>query len=276
VVLGSLAVAPGVMAAPKSVAPKSVIAKDRVAGGEHWRLQTPGGWVHVWRPAGYARVTAGTVVYVHGFSVDVDSAWEQHQLAKQFEASRRNAVFVIPEAPTSAEDAVRWPSLNTLLTTVGSRLGLSWPPGPLVVVGHSGAHMTVVPWLKNPRVAQAVLLDALYGNGMVDALRAWLRTGRGRLIVVAAETAEEAERLVHGLPGVVRRATIPETGAAFTLSERRARVAYLRSQYSHLEMVTEGKAIAPLLCLTRLGSVALPQKPRPAPTKPGPKARPRR
>jgi hypothetical protein len=247
-----------------------VIAKDRVAGGEHWRLQTPSGWVHVWRPAGYERSTAGTVVYVHGFTVDVDAAWEQHQLAKQFEASRRNAVFVIPEAPASAEDTVRWPSLNKLLTTVGSRLGMVWPLGPLVVMGHSGAHITVMPWLKNTRVGQVVLLDALYGNGMIEALRTWLRTGRGRLVLVdAAETADDAERLVRGLPGVVRRTTIPESGAGFTSVDRRARVAYLRSQYSHLEMVTEGKAIAPLLSLTRLASIVAPQKA-------APKALPRR
>ena len=266
VVLGLLATGPAV-----SAAPGGVIAKDRVAGGEHWRLQTAGGWVHVWRPAGYDARTAGTVVYVHGFTVDVDAAWEHHQLARQFEASRRNAVFIIPEAPVSADDTVRWPSLNKLLTTVGTRLGMAWPPGSLVVVGHSGAHVTVRPWLKNPRVGHVVLLDALYGNDMVEALRAWLRTGRGRLALVAAETVDNAERLIHGLQGVVRRATIPESGAGFTISDRRARVAYLRSQYSHLEMVTEGKAIPPLLSLTRLPVVvvAAPQRPRP-------KARPRR
>jgi hypothetical protein len=246
---------------------KGVIAKDHVAGGEHWRLQTPGGWVHVWRPAGYVRSTAGTVVYVHGFTVDVDTAWEGHQLAKQFEASRRNAVFVVPEAPTSAEDTVRWPSVNTLLTTVGSRLGMPWPSGPLVVVGHSGAHITVMPWLKNPRVGQVVFLDALYGSEMVEDLRAWLRTGSRRLVLVAADTADDAERFVHGMAGVVRRETIPESGAAFTSSDRRARVAYLRSQYSHLEMVTEGKAIPPLLCLTHLTGVAVPPKPAPKATK---------
>ena len=53
-------------------------------------------------------------------------------------------------------------------------------------------------------------MDALYGNGVVEALRAWLRTGRGRLILAdTAETADDAERLVHGLAGVVRRASIP-------------------------------------------------------------------
>jgi hypothetical protein len=257
VILGLLAGAPVFAAVPKGV-----IAKDRVAGGEHWRLQTASGWVHVWRPAGYLRSTAGIVVYVHGFTLDVDAAWEQHQLGKQFEASRRNAVFVVPEAPASAEDPVRWPSLSTLLTTVGSRLGLPWPSGPLVVVGHSGAHITFMPWLKDPRLGQVVLLDALYGNGMIERLRAWLRAGLGRLVLVdAPETAEDAERLVHGMAGVMRRATIPESGASFTSSDRKARVAYFRSQYGHTDMVSEGKVIPPLLCLTRLSAITVPPKP---------------
>src|SRR5262249_36555198 len=193
------------VAAAVSAAPKDVVAKDRIAGGEHWRVKTPSGWVHVWRPAGYDRRTAGTRVYVHGFSVDVDAASEQHQLGRQRRRTRRNAVFIIPGAPAWSAEPVRWPSLNTLLTTVGSRLRQTWPTGPLVVVGHSGAHVTVVPWLKNPRVGHVILLDAIYGNDTVDALRIWLRTGRGRLVLVdGADTAAEAERPAPGLPGGAR------------------------------------------------------------------------
>ena len=254
IVLSSWAVASVVAAAPRGA-----IANPRVAGGEHWRLQTPGGRVHVWQPAGYEPLTAGIVLYVHGFSTDVDAAWERQKLARQFEASRRNAVFVVPEAPTSSQDPVRWPSLNTLLTTVGSQLALTWPSGPLVVVGHSGAHRTIVHWLKAPEVSQVVLLDAVYGEGMVEALRAWLLAGRGRLILVdTAATAKNAERVVQGLPRVVRHAAVPKSGAYFTSADRSAQVVYLRSQYGHSEMVNEGKAIAPLLGVTALSSIAVP------------------
>lgn len=239
--------------------PKDVVTKDRVAGGEHWRLQTPGGTVHVWQPDGYERLTAGIVLYVHGFSTDVDAAWERQKLARQFVASRRNAVFVVPEAPSSAQDPVRWPSLNTLLTTVGSKLALTWPSGPLVVVGHSGAHRTVVHWLKAPRLSEVVLLDAIYGRSMVNALRTWLLAGPGRLILVdTVATAENSGRIVRGIPSVVRRGAIPESGADFTSADRSAQVVYLRSQYGHSEMVNEGKAITPLLGVTALSSIAVP------------------
>lgn len=253
-------------AAPAGTA-SSGLAKNKIAGGEHWRVRTSRGPVHVWCPALYDRRTAGTVVYVHGYAVDADGAWERHELARQFQASRRNAVFLVPEAPASSEDTVRFPSLNELLSAAAASIHRTFPPGPVVVVGHSGAHRTLVPWLKNPRVSHVILLDAVYGGETVTAVRDWFRTSRGRLIVVAADTAEESERLIQGLPSAARRGAIPESAAAFTALERQARVAYLRSQYSHLEMVTEGKTIAPLLGLTRLPR--FPSAPRPtAPARP--------
>ena len=190
--------------------------------------------------------------------MDADGAWQQLDLARQFQASGRNAVFVVPEAPATAEEAVSWPNLNALLNTVGARSGLAWPPGPLVFMGLSGAHITVVPWLKNSRVGQVILLDAIYGESTVEPLRAWLRTGRGRLVLVdSADTAEDAERLIQGLPGVVRRTAIPDRGAGFSISERRARVDYFRLQSGHLEMVTDGRTIPPLLSLTSLSTVSV-------------------
>ncbi len=255
-----------VRASAAAAAPAAaVVPKDLVAGGEHWRVRTSRGPVHVWCPAHYDRRTAGTVVYVHGYFVDVDRAWEQHELAKQFQASRRNAVFIVPEAPAAPDDAVRFPSLTELLGAAGASLRRTWPPGPVVVMGHSGGHRTVVPWLKNPRVSHVILLDAIYGGDTVEALREWLRIGRGRLIVAAAETVDETERLLAGIPATIRRHTIPESAARFTVRERQARVEYLRSQYGHLEMVTGGKTIAPLLGLTRLPPImAAPRSPTPA------------
>ncbi len=232
------------------------IAPDRVAGGEHWRLETPRGGVHVWRPAGYDRRGAGTVVYVHGFTVDVDGAWTQHGLPEQFKASGRNAIFVVPEAPASAEELPRWLSLRDLMGTVATRLGLPLPSGPCVVVGHSAAHLTVVPWLKTAKVSHVILLDALFRDD-VDALRAWLRRGGGRLTVVAGEAEEATDELLRGFPDVVHCAAIPSPTAGFTRRERGARIACIRSQYGHLEMVTEGAAIAPLLGLTRLAPIGV-------------------
>lgn len=117
--------------------------EDTVHGGRHWRIKTAQGSVHVWVPPGYNRETAGTVVYVHGYYTDADGAWRDHQLAKQFKASRQNAMFVVPDAPASNEQGVHWPALTDLRRAV-TRANIRLPEGPIVVMGHSGAFRTVM------------------------------------------------------------------------------------------------------------------------------------
>ena len=50
-----------------------VVTSEAEAGGTHLRISTPTGPVHVFRPAGYDRRTAGIIVYVHGYYVGVDT-----------------------------------------------------------------------------------------------------------------------------------------------------------------------------------------------------------
>src|SRR5512139_3968883 len=59
--------------------------------GDHTRLETPRGPVHVWTPRGYSAETAMTVVYVHGYQIDVDEAWWGHGLPEQFGHASINA-----------------------------------------------------------------------------------------------------------------------------------------------------------------------------------------
>src|SRR5690349_5160861 len=51
---------------------------EGVVIGDHARLETPRGPVHVWTPRGYDPETAITVIYVHGYQIDVDEAWWGH------------------------------------------------------------------------------------------------------------------------------------------------------------------------------------------------------
>src|SRR5262245_22937340 len=62
--------------------------------GDHDRIETPQGPVHVWTPRGYAPETAITVVYVHGYHLDVDEAWWAHGLPEQFGHASINAMFI--------------------------------------------------------------------------------------------------------------------------------------------------------------------------------------
>ncbi len=240
---------------------------ETVFGGTHWRIGTPHGIVHVWRPATYEARTASTVVYVHGYYASSDTAWVEDHLPAQFHDSRRNALFVVPEAPSSGEDAVSWPSLTALLETVRIETGAA-AVGPLVVVGHSGAWRTVERWLsQGTRITHLILLDAIYGQPA--PIRSWLASSRSRasrLTVVAADTLPRAQALVRGFGGVVRLPNVPESEAGFTRTARQARILLLRSQYEHMAMVSDGRVL-PVVLRLGTGTGAYSAKPtRPSST----------
>jgi hypothetical protein len=85
------------------------------------RLMTRNGPVHVWWPAGYDASTAGTVVRLHNYYLEVDAAWAAHELPRQFAGSALNALFLAPEAPVGDDDLVRWNELPRLLQAVSER-----------------------------------------------------------------------------------------------------------------------------------------------------------
>src|SRR5262249_38708224 len=141
------------------------------------------------------------IVYVHGYYVDVDTAWTKYRLPDQFEASGKNALFIAAEAPSSSDDEVVWPALGDLLRAVPALGGPGLPYGPLAGVGHSGASRTGLGWLDYPPLRHIILLDALYGNE--EDYIEWLEELRGhggrRLTLVASDTTRFAEPFVKKL-----------------------------------------------------------------------------
>ncbi|MGA3164896.1 MAG: hypothetical protein ABSF14_02140 [Terriglobia bacterium] len=237
---------------------------DLEAGGEHLRLETARGPVHIWRPADYDARTAGTVVYIHGYFTSGDQTWREDHLAAQFQASGRNALFIAPQSPRANYEEVSWKSLEDLLRTTGEAGAFRIPRGPLVVVGHSGAFRTILDWLPDPRVQEVILLDGLY-SGQRE-FRFWLRSSPGarshRLVLVASETLRRSDRFARRVPDTARRSSIPADFSNLTPREKRARLLFLRSQYDHLDMISSGKVIPLLLKLTALKPLPEPAAPQ--------------
>lgn len=233
--------------------PLDPVEPTATSSANHQRLETPRGALHLYRPAGFSSETAGTVIYVHGYYTSVDDAWTDHALARQFDASGRNALFVVPEAPRGDDEAVRWPSLEQLLAAVEREGGLEIPAGPLVVVAHSGGFRSLQGWLDSGKVDGVVLLDGLYGAE--SELARWLDQGGnhpGSLVLVGADTTRRIERFVQRCGDYSELASVPVTPESREDGER---VIFLRSPYGHMQMVTEGRVIAPLLRLMRLRDV---------------------
>jgi len=234
-------------------------------GGEHLRVETEHGPMHLWRPGNYDSRTAGMVIYIHGYFTSVDQTWEDAHLAAQFSGSGRNALFIAVEAPQSHDEDVSWKSLQELLRTVEDHAPFPLPHGPLVVVGHSGGYRTILPWLGDPRVQYLILLDGLYA-GQAE-FRFWLRPSPRakphRLVLVSSDTWRQSNRFARRTSGTARRRSIPAKSSSFTLRETRARLLYLRSQYEHNEIISSGKVIPVLLQISSLK--ALPaEKSQPA------------
>jgi hypothetical protein len=241
---------------------------DQVSGGAHWRLQTEKGPVHVWRPRGYDAATAGTVIYVHGYYTNVDGAWVQHALAEQFAASKTNALFIVPEAPSGSNEEVSWPALADLLKEVERQLTGIKARGPIVAAGHSGAWRTLSNWAQDGqgnndrKVEVFLLLDALYGSD--DQFQAWLARHPGseepRMTLVSKDTANRVAPFLEKVPAAKRRASLPETYRDLTPAERNAPVLEIASDLGHMEIVTTGKVLPVLLHRSPLKAVKAPPR----------------
>ncbi|HSN26019.1 MAG TPA: hypothetical protein VLT45_07030 [Kofleriaceae bacterium] len=225
------------------------------ADARHVRIETRHhGPIHVWVPDGYDPEHAGVVVYVHGYFANVDDAWREYKLAHQFDASGLDAMFIACEAPTSPVDAVTWPSLSELLARVDAEPSLDLPDGPVIAVGHSGAHRTLSEWLDDPDLHTLVLLDALYGK--VDEVEDWVaRAPEHRLIDVSVITRPWAEQLHEALPETVVYDGLRAVRADHGKSARHARVVHVRARVGHMPLVTNGVALPTVLRTLRLPRV---------------------
>lgn len=227
--------------------PEAVL-DERVRAGHSWRLDTARGAVHVWAPADYDAATAATVVFVHGYWIDVDTAWESYRLAQQFALSGINALFIAPEAPSTKWAPIAWPSLGELVATVADRVDVALPSSRLVAVGHSGAYRTLAPWLAHPTLDTVVMLDALY---VEYGVLPWVRASKQRRLVnIVYETGRSSGYLHRRLPSTTRVDGLRREGLPD------ARILYVRTDVGHWELVTDGVALPLALRAIGVPSVA--------------------
>jgi hypothetical protein len=184
---------------------------------------------------------------VHGYYTDVDHAWVNYQLPEQFALSGLNAVFIACEAPSGARPPVSWDSLADLVATAYEQTGIVRPSGPVIVMGHSGAFRTMVPWLDDPLVDTLVSIDSDYD--MSDAYEAWLaRSPHHRLIDVTEDTVRWSEEMARDTGALVLD-RFPTDEPGWTDEARAARALMVRAQWGHMDLVTKGTVIPMVLRL---------------------------
>jgi hypothetical protein len=240
----------GVALAQEALAPPDAsgpIAKA-LAAAHHVRIDGPRGAIHVWIPASYHADTGATVLYVHGYFDDADTAWTGHQLAPQFALSALNALFIVPEAPVAQKIPINYPDLGERLRVVEGHTGVTRGAALTVAVGHSGAFRTLQAWLDEPLLDQLVMIDAMYGDE--DLIINWLRASpRRRLIFVGEDTLLGTESVAEKVPDTVIIDRFPPTYDTWPSAAKTARSVYIRAQYLHMPLITEGIVLPSLLRL---------------------------
>lgn len=217
-----------------------------VAAGRHVRIDGPRGAIHAWIPAGYRAETAATVIYVHGYFDTADSAWTNHKLPEQFALSALNAMFIVPEAPVAQKLPVNYPDLTDVIRRVEDEAGVVRGQATTIALGHSGAYRTLETWLDEPLLDQLVLVDANYGEE--EPLLGWVRSApQHRLIMVGEDTTLGTESLARALPETVTLDRFPATFDLWPAEARAARLLYVRAQYGHMPLVTNGMVLPALL-----------------------------
>ena len=218
---------------------------DQPTGAQEWRIVAREGVVRVYRPARYRAADAGVVLYVHGLYVDPDRAWVSHHLPEQFDASDRNALYVVPAARSAGADPLPWPDLRALLAVVSAETGEALPGGPFVAAGHSGAYKEIGEWLSHPRLQPIFLLDGLYGREA--EFRAWLERPGHRMALVSQDTAAAVAAWTRDMPYAVRRPRCPEDVELLSPRERAAKLLAMGTDADHIGIVTDGRILPFLL-----------------------------
>jgi hypothetical protein len=233
-----------------------------VANGTHWRIVTPAGPVHVWRPQKFEPESAGIVVYVHGYYTDADHTWIDDKLADQFDLSGQNATFIVPEAPRTMDDDLMWPSLGDLFRAVKKATRIRLPDEPIVLVGHSAAYRTLLAWLDYPGVDTLIMADALYGNeeDFFNWLTAMKNHWGNRMTIVSFDTKRWAEPFWRRFPKkqVETLDEIPDSYDKLTDAQKKARILYVRTATEHMHIIPDEKILPIVLRRSPLKSLAPP------------------
>lgn len=133
-----------------------------------------------------AKKQVDVICWFHGWRNNIDSAVSYFELAKQFLASGRNAILVLPETTKDAPDSYggkleQKDIFKFLLNDVLDKLkkekiiGKRTAVGKVVLAGHSGAFRVMAHILQDGgvEIKQTILFDGLYSQ--VDKFTNWIQ-----------------------------------------------------------------------------------------------------
>lgn len=169
--------------------------------------------------------TVDLVIWFHGWHNNIDTALQFYGLARQFAASERNAVLVLPEAAKNAADSyggkMRQDGMFKLLVADildelkrNKIVPADAAAGRMVLAGHSGAYSVMADILEHGQVGvdEVFLFDALYGR--MNTFTRWAEDGNHHFVHWFTNTGYGPDKMSDTMMLQLRKDKMP-----FGLSE---------------------------------------------------------
>ncbi len=161
------------------------------------------------------------IFWFHGWRNNIDSAAEYFELIKQFLASKRNAILILPETTKNAPDSyggkleqkdIFKHLLNDVLDILKKEKIISKRTGTgnILLAGHSGAFRVMAYILQNGgmEVKQIILFDGLYSQ--VDKFTKWIQADTShRFINLYTNKGGGTDEVSEKMMQVLREKNIP-------------------------------------------------------------------
>ncbi|MEP7254417.1 MAG: hypothetical protein ABI666_01510 [Ferruginibacter sp.] len=193
------------------------------------------------------------ICWFHGWRNNIDSAATGFEIVKQFLASHRNAILILPETTKDAPDSYggkleQKGIFKNLLQDVLNKLktekavGKNTQVGNVVLAGHSGAFRVIAFILQHGEVEvkQTILFDALYSQ--VDKFTAWIQSDTShQFIHLYTNKGGGTDEVSMEMMQVLRTKNIlfinPEEAAVNALMLKTNNIVFIHSLKEHNDVI---------------------------------------
>jgi len=161
------------------------------------------------------------IFWFHGWRNNVDSTASYYQLTRQFIASKRNAVLVLPEAARNSPDSyggkLEKPGVFKALVSdvldslkVRHLIGKSCISGKILLGGHSGGGRVIGKIVANGgmEINEVMLFDAMYSE--TETFMSWMQANQAhRLIDMYTDVGYGPDAESRRMAGLLQQQQVP-------------------------------------------------------------------
>jgi hypothetical protein len=199
-----------------------------------------------------AKKKVDMIFWFHGWRNNVDSTASFYQLTRQFIASKRNAVLVLPEAAKNSPDSyggklekpgVFKALVNDVLDSLKARkmIGKDCTYGNILLGGHSGGGRVIGKIVANGgmEISEVMLFDAMYSE--TETFMSWMATNpQHRLIDMYTDVGYGPDAESKRMAGLLLQQQVPFLQAEETaltadqLKANRLVIVHTKSQHNDI------------------------------------------